>query len=674
MAVVITLEGIDKAISSLAYKNKKSLKYRVISAVRAYYFDDSSIEEMPPIDTDDLVKHLWETGEDDELIRKKRKNFNVIKSSINDDFKRLFESGRNVEGIAIGPGNQFVMSSEAKDKVLSRVGANLSELSQEAEIIEGLNDVIGTIKEMMDTVNSMGAGKDFDGPGILGKIKEVLQDISETIGQGVEGSGGEADTADIEIRDDDVVEIVEEELDEDVEMIDENELLEDVEVMEEEDVEILDEEELADNNEFLEDVEIQEEGEVEVVDEEDLADDNELLEDIEIMDEEDVEVFEEAEINDDLEILDEEALPETSLLADTEACEEGVLADEADVEVIDEEDLPEHIEEILDEDEILEDAELVDDEILDEADIVDFPDPSRDINELGSDLLNGPSLTDDEIEKNRILTENFEGYLSAREQFYNKYLFVPAGKHLIGSKNPKENEFPQKYVQLKEFYMGKFPVTNALFEVFVDETGYKTTAEILGYGNVYYGKVRKIVNERTGAVSLIASEGVGFKRCPGACWYLPAGPGSNLHHKRSHPVVQVSIEDARIFSAWIGKRLPTEAQWEAAMRTAKGYSYPWGDRFNSEACNIEENHIGDTSPVDEYLKFENQLGIADGIGNVYEWTRDDEKENSALTTSSRTYVVKGGCWLSDSSVRLSMRYKFEEKTTSNILGFRCVSN
>ena len=678
MAVVITLEGIDNAISNLAYKNKKSLKYRVISALRAHYSEDISIEDMPPIDTDELVKELWETGEDYELIKKKRKNFNVIKSSINDDFKRLFDEGRNIEGIAIGPGNHFVMSSEAKDKVLSKVGASLSRLSQEPGIIEGINEILDTIKDMVATVDTLTAGNDFDGAPVLGKIRNMLQDLSQTLELGVDESG-KGGAPGIEITDDDIVEIVEEDQSEEMEILDEAEILEDVDSLDEDDVEVVDEEEIADDLEILDEEDLPEESlfaeKDESLEEIEIADEDEIHEDVEILDEDDIEVVDEEEIADDQEILDEEDLPEeSSHTGEDKSLEEVVLADEDDVEVIDEEDLPEHIEEILDEDEVLEEADVVDEEILNEEDVVDFDHHSDTLTVFGSDFLDGGSNPEDEKEKNRILHEKFEGFLSVRERFYNQYLIIPSGEYIIGSKSPAENELPQKVVGLKEFYIGKFPVTNALFEIFVEETGYKTTAEVLGYGNVYYGKVRKIIDERTGAVTLIANNGVGFKKCYGACWYQPAGPGSMLHNKRSHPVVQVSIQDAKIFSAWIGKKLPTEAQWEAAMRTAKGYPYPWGSRFNQDACNIEENHIGDTTPVDHYIKFENQLGIADGIGNVYEWTSDYDEEASDLTANSKSHIVKGGSWLSDRSVRLSMRFQMEAKTTSNILGFRCVAD
>jgi formylglycine-generating enzyme required for sulfatase activity len=124
--------------------------------------------------------------------------------------------------------------------------------------------------------------------------------------------------------------------------------------------------------------------------------------------------------------------------------------------------------------------------------------------------------------------------------------------------------------------MGKFPVTNALFEVFVENTGYVTTAEKAGFGTVYHGRLCKEVDNKTGAVRFRCNGTVQSKTVEGAFWYQPFGPGSTLHLKRTHPVVQVSLADATAFAAWTGKRLPSEDEWEAAARTEMGYVYPWG--------------------------------------------------------------------------------------------------
>jgi formylglycine-generating enzyme required for sulfatase activity len=96
-------------------------------------------------------------------------------------------------------------------------------------------------------------------------------------------------------------------------------------------------------------------------------------------------------------------------------------------------------------------------------------------------------------------------------------------------------------------------------------------------------------------------------RVRGACWHRPNGPDSSLHNKRRHPVVQVSLEDACAFASWTGKRIPTEKEWEAAARTARGNTYPWGKEWAHGSCNVERSYFGDTTPVDMYIKFVNDL-------------------------------------------------------------------
>jgi formylglycine-generating enzyme required for sulfatase activity len=138
-------------------------------------------------------------------------------------------------------------------------------------------------------------------------------------------------------------------------------------------------------------------------------------------------------------------------------------------------------------------------------------------------------------------------------------------------------------------------------------------------------------------------------------------------------VVQVSLEDALAFAAWTGKRLPAEDEWEAAARTADGYVLPWGKNWQREACNIEDSSIADTTPVDRYMDFANNLGIVDAIGNVLEWTMEPCEPPSHAKHDVKYYVAKGGGWTSGNDIRLFNRFRLEAKMHSNILGFRCVA-
>ncbi len=91
MPLVVTLKGIDQAISELNYRNKSAFKYRLVQAIRGFYGDEGSAESLKGIDQDELIKMLWDTGDDQSKIRSRRKNLSSIKSTVNVDLKRLFE-------------------------------------------------------------------------------------------------------------------------------------------------------------------------------------------------------------------------------------------------------------------------------------------------------------------------------------------------------------------------------------------------------------------------------------------------------------------------------------------------------------------------------------------------------------------------------------------------------
>jgi formylglycine-generating enzyme required for sulfatase activity len=279
----------------------------------------------------------------------------------------------------------------------------------------------------------------------------------------------------------------------------------------------------------------------------------------------------------------------------------------------------------------------------------------------------------DKVKKDRLLAEEFDGYLGVMDRYYNHYILIPGGQYIAGTKNPKKDEKFERLIFLSPFYIGRFPVTNCLFEIFVEKTGYKTVAEKVGYGNVYYGRCQRKKDEKTGLITSIWNSSLYCKIVEGACWYQPFGPGSTLHNKRNHPVVQVSLEDAMAFAAWTGKRLPTEDEWEAAARTEKGWNFPWGKEWKKHCCNIEDSFAGETTPVEKYAEFENDFGIVDTLGNILEWTSDNF---TALTDKNKSefHIAKGGSWISKNDITLFSRFKIAPESHSNILGFRCVAH
>jgi formylglycine-generating enzyme required for sulfatase activity len=376
----------------------------------------------------------------------------------------------------------------------------------------------------------------------------------------------------------------------------------------------------------------------------------------------------EGPLEDDVEIeeIDDDELDEVEEIDEDQQIE--------DIEVDEDEDL-EELEEI-DEDTEIEDVELDDDESLEEIEDIALDEDQAleevDLNE-NEDLEALDELDEEELKaleafrNARELAEQFDDFLGEREKKFNAYVTIPAGTYTIGTEKSLKSSLALQPFDMPKVYMGKYPVTNALFEIFIEQTGYVTTAERKGVGTVYHSRFKK----QGGTVTWRKQAGSSIVK--GACWYQPLGPGSNLYGKRNHPVVQISVDDAFAYAAWIGRRLPTEAEWEAAARTDMALKYPWGNQFDPGALNIESSGLADTSPVDDYDHAANIFGMTDMLGNVMEWTADTQPPPFASRKNKLFNVAKGGAWNAKDSVSISSRGLFPFDTTANIISFRCIS-
>nr|MBP7233017.1 hypothetical protein [Syntrophaceae bacterium] len=184
MAIIIKLQDIDEAIENLRYKAETTLKSKLLRALRHYYQDEDSAESLESIDTEELVKTVWETGDDAALLKTKRKNFSSLKSSVNSDLKKLYAEGKNPLGIVIGHTNVFSISDEAKDKALSGImdvfkDKGIDTQSKISEILSALSDILSSSAidtEVENTKEEIERLKDVLG-GISGKLGLSLQDI-----------------------------------------------------------------------------------------------------------------------------------------------------------------------------------------------------------------------------------------------------------------------------------------------------------------------------------------------------------------------------------------------------------------------------------------------------------------------------------------------------------------
>jgi formylglycine-generating enzyme required for sulfatase activity len=648
MASIITLVGIDDAILSLNYSNKNTFKYKYVHHIRQYYTNENSVESVDEIDNEELIKILWDTGGSSEEIKKKRKNLNSLRSSVNADLKKLYMSGKNPEGIKIGPGNIFAMLDDAKDKILNEYGYDLKpdgtlKLDQIMDILRLANESVYGLMAVKE--------KDVkDGLGKIDQLKSLIKGLSEKVGlssselsetdhktewapddskkfEKVDDLGevsdeiaGEGEVEGIFEELEEVNELEEDEFLEEIENVEEDEILEEVEDLEEVSDEIAEQDEIEENPEEIED----------------LVED-EVLEEIEDVDPDELtEVTGDSEAvggQDDLEGAGiDRGFGEGDENFNVDNRKDGIKKAEG----------------------------------AKETQAIGLP-----VDSLGKEYSDEVS---DKVKKDRLLAEEFDGYLGVMDRYYNHYILIPGGQYIVGTKKPKKDEKFERLISLSPFYIGRFPVTNCLFEIFVEKTGYKTVAEKVGYGNVYYGRCQRKKDEKTGFITSIWNSSLYCKIVEGACWYQPFGPGSTLHNKRNHPVVQISLEDAMAFAAWTGKRLPTEDEWEAAARTEKGWSFPWGKEWKKHCCNIEDSFTGDTTPVEKYAKFENELGVVDTMGNILEWTSDNFTALSNNKNRSGCHIAKGGSWISKNDITLFSRFKIAPESHSNILGFRCVAH
>jgi sulfatase modifying factor 1 len=218
--------------------------------------------------------------------------------------------------------------------------------------------------------------------------------------------------------------------------------------------------------------------------------------------------------------------------------------------------------------------------------------------------------------------------------------WVPGGTFRMGSDSHYVEERPVHRVTVDGFHMDVTPVTNRQFAAFVASTGYVSYAEIPPDPKDYPGALPHMLK----AGSLVFSPpnhpvdprdwSQWWQFRFRANWRHPYGPGSSIKGLDDHPVVHVAYRDAKAFATWMGKDLPTEAEWEFAARGGlDGAEFSWGDEFTPDGqpmANIwqgtfpHENLATDgytrTSPARVFPP--NGYGLYDMIGNVWEWTSD----------------------------------------------------
>jgi formylglycine-generating enzyme len=249
---------------------------------------------------------------------------------------------------------------------------------------------------------------------------------------------------------------------------------------------------------------------------------------------------------------------------------------------------------------------------------------------------------------------------------------IPAGDFLMGSADAEADERPVHRVSIREFFIGRFPVTNDEYARYIEATGRPAPA------------LRDLPLIATGGRDVI------FREL--AAPYVWQADGTPPAGRGGHPVVLTSFDDATAYCAWLSEatdrvvRLPTEAEWEKAARGGlEGQRYPWGNDIAATRGNYLDDPAAKrrrgTRPVGIYPP--NAFGLCDVAGNVWEWVSDwydseyygsGETHDPAGPAPGPMRIVRGGSWVNDDvmMLRCAYRHKVPADTYAYSIGFRVV--
>ncbi len=212
---------------------------------------------------------------------------------------------------------------------------------------------------------------------------------------------------------------------------------------------------------------------------------------------------------------------------------------------------------------------------------------------------------------------------------------------------PTPRRFHDHAMEIKPFFIDKFPVTNVQFKQFLDATHYAPM-------------------DATNFLRDWPKNGSGAGTFP-AGW-------------DNRPVTWVSLEDARAYAKWAGKRLPHEWEWQLAAQGTDNRVFPWGNAWLP--ANVPTPDTGRTmhgpDPVDAHPAGASSYGVMDLVGNVWQWTDEysDEHTRAGIVRGGSYYQPQGSIWYFPQAYRNSEHGKLllmaPSYDRSGGVGFRCV--
>lgn len=200
----------------------------------------------------------------------------------------------------------------------------------------------------------------------------------------------------------------------------------------------------------------------------------------------------------------------------------------------------------------------------------------------------------------------------------------------------------RKRLSIDAFFIDRTPVTNAQFRRFLEASGYRPR------------DAHNFLHD----------------------WQAGAPP-SGWANK---PVTWVSLEDARAYARWAGKRLPREWEWQYAAQGADGRLYPWGDAWDEAAVPAPNRgrRLQAPADVDAHPRGASPFGVLDLVGNVWQWTDEyaDTHTRAAILRGGSAYQPQTSHWYFPQADRLDRHGKYllmaPCKDRSGMIGFRCV--